>query len=85
MSEAFQSGRYSSGGPPRACIIGAGPSGIAAAMRTRYFASKRHTIQVDFDEYLHALAKERRAGAERARTNGLSGAACRPSAATTAS
>ena len=34
-----------------------------AAMRARYVASKRHTIQVDFDDYLHALAKERRAGA----------------------
>ncbi len=38
-----------------------------AAMRKRYVASKRHTIQVDFDDYLHALEKERRAGAERAR------------------
>ena len=27
-----------------------------AAMRKRYVASKRHTIQVDFDDYLHALA-----------------------------
>jgi dimethylaniline monooxygenase (N-oxide forming) len=36
------------------------------AMRKRYVASKRHTIQVDFDDYLLALAKERRAGAERA-------------------
>ena len=33
-------------------------------MRKRYVASKRHTIQVDFDDYLYALAKERRAGAE---------------------
>lgn len=38
-----------------------------AAMRRRYVASKRHTIQVDFDDYLHQLAAERRAGAERAR------------------
>ena len=43
----------------------------AAAMRKRYVASKRHTIQVDFDDYLHALAKERRAGAERARRQGF--------------
>jgi dimethylaniline monooxygenase (N-oxide forming) len=57
-----------------------------AAMRTRYVASKRHTIQVDFDDYLHALAKERREGAVRARANGfLPPAQCRPSAATTAS
>jgi hypothetical protein len=41
------------------------------AMRKRYVSSKRHTIQVDFDDYLHALAKERRAGAERARAAGF--------------
>lgn len=41
-----------------------------AAMRKRYVASKRHTIQVDFDDYLYALAAERRAGAERARARG---------------
>ena len=49
---------------PRACC-----SDIAAdqaAMRKRYVASKRHTIQVDFDDYLYALAKER-AGGRRAR------------------
>jgi dimethylaniline monooxygenase (N-oxide forming) len=40
-------------------------------MRKRYVASKRHTIQVDFDDYLHALEKERRAGAERARRQGF--------------
>ncbi len=40
-----------------------------AAMHARYVASKRHTIQVDFDDYLHALASERRAGAERARAH----------------
>jgi dimethylaniline monooxygenase (N-oxide forming) len=57
-----------------------------AAMRARYVASKRHTIQVDFDDYLHALAKERRAGAERARVNRyLPPGLCRPSVATTAS
>ena len=42
-------------------------------MRKRYVASKRHTIQVDFDDYLHALAKERRAGAQRARAGRASG------------
>jgi len=41
-----------------------------AAMRKRYVASKRHTIQVDFDDYLYALDAERRAGAERARARG---------------
>ncbi len=40
-----------------------------AAMHARYVASKRHTIQVDFDDYLHALAAERRAGAKRARAH----------------
>ena len=42
-----------------------------AAMRKRYVASKRHTIQVDFDDYLLALERERRAGAERARRAGF--------------
>jgi hypothetical protein len=42
------------------------------AMRKRYVASKRHTIQVDFDEYLWKLGKEREAGAERARRAGFS-------------
>ncbi|HEV2923947.1 MAG TPA: NAD(P)-binding domain-containing protein [Solirubrobacteraceae bacterium] len=57
-----------------------------AAMRARYVASKRHTIQVDFDDYRHALAKERREGAARARAKGfLPPLQCRPSAATTAS
>jgi dimethylaniline monooxygenase (N-oxide forming) len=40
-----------------------------AAMRARYVASKRHTIQVDFDDYLRDLAAERRAGAQRARAH----------------
>jgi dimethylaniline monooxygenase (N-oxide forming) len=39
-------------------------------MFKRYVKSKRHTMQVDFDDYLFALAKERRAGAERARARG---------------
>jgi dimethylaniline monooxygenase (N-oxide forming) len=56
------------------------------ALRKRFVASKRHTIEVDFDDYLHALAKERRAGAERARAQGsLPPVPCRPSAVTTAS
>jgi dimethylaniline monooxygenase (N-oxide forming) len=36
-----------------------------AAMRKRYVASKRHTIQIDQDDYLHGLEKERSAGARR--------------------
>jgi dimethylaniline monooxygenase (N-oxide forming) len=42
-----------------------------AAMRKRYVSSKRHTIQVDFDDYLLDLAKERAAGGERARAAGF--------------
>jgi hypothetical protein len=37
-----------------------------ARMRRRYVASKRHTIQVDYDDYMRALRKEREAGAKRA-------------------
>jgi thioredoxin reductase len=39
-------------------------------MRRRYVASKRHTIQVDFDRYLLMLRRERRSGARRARAGG---------------
>ncbi|HEV2752222.1 MAG TPA: NAD(P)/FAD-dependent oxidoreductase, partial [Solirubrobacteraceae bacterium] len=42
-----------------------------ARMAKRYVASKRHTIQVDFDDYLHELARERRAGEARARQAGF--------------
>ncbi|MCD6726197.1 MAG: NAD(P)-binding domain-containing protein [Solirubrobacteraceae bacterium] len=41
------------------------------AMSRRYVASKRHAIQVDFDDYLLDLARERRIGAERARAAGF--------------
>jgi dimethylaniline monooxygenase (N-oxide forming) len=57
-----------------------------AAMRKRYVASKRHTIQVDYDDYLYDIARERRAGAERARANGYRPPAlCRASVVTAAS
>jgi dimethylaniline monooxygenase (N-oxide forming) len=36
------------------------------AMRRRYVASKRHTIQVDYDDYMRELAKEMAKGAARA-------------------
>jgi dimethylaniline monooxygenase (N-oxide forming) len=39
-----------------------------ARMRRRYVASKRHTIQVDYDDYMRALRRERRMGAERVGT-----------------
>ncbi|MBJ7520065.1 MAG: NAD(P)-binding domain-containing protein [Solirubrobacteraceae bacterium] len=42
-----------------------------ASMARRYVSSKRHTIQVDFDDYLWHLAREERAGAERARAAGF--------------
>jgi dimethylaniline monooxygenase (N-oxide forming) len=38
------------------------------AMFDRYVASPRHTMQVDFDDYLLALERERKAGAARARS-----------------
>jgi len=34
-------------------------------MRKRYVASKRHTMQVDYDDYLFELKRERRRGAQR--------------------
>jgi hypothetical protein len=40
-------------------------------MFKRYVASKRHTMQVDFDNYLYDLRKERAAGARRARAAGF--------------
>ncbi|GAA1822660.1 flavin-containing monooxygenase [Planosporangium flavigriseum] len=40
-----------------------------AAIAKRYVASKRHTIQVDFDDYMLALRKEGAAGARRARAH----------------
>jgi cation diffusion facilitator CzcD-associated flavoprotein CzcO len=40
-------------------------------MFKRYVASKRHTMQVDYDDYLADLAKERRRGAERAKARGF--------------
>jgi cation diffusion facilitator CzcD-associated flavoprotein CzcO len=42
-----------------------------AAMRKRYVASKRHTIQVDFDDYLADLAREIKTGEQRARARGF--------------
>jgi dimethylaniline monooxygenase (N-oxide forming) len=42
------------------------------AMRKRYVTSKRHTIQVDFDEYLWKLGVERQEGARRAAAAGFS-------------
>jgi hypothetical protein len=43
-----------------------------ARMFKRYVASKRHTMQVDFDNYLYELGRERKAGAARATAAGNS-------------
>ena len=40
-------------------------------LRRRYVASKRHTMEVDFDDYLYALRRELKAGARRARAGGF--------------
>jgi dimethylaniline monooxygenase (N-oxide forming) len=40
-------------------------------MRRRYVASKRHTMEVDFDDYLYRLRREVRAGARRAQAAGF--------------
>jgi cation diffusion facilitator CzcD-associated flavoprotein CzcO len=40
-------------------------------MFKRYVASKRHTMQVDFDNYLYQLRKELKAGAARAQAAGF--------------
>jgi hypothetical protein len=42
-----------------------------AKMFKRYVASKRHTMQVDFDNYLYALGRERRAGGRRVAREGF--------------
>ena len=42
-----------------------------ARMRRRYVASKRHTMEVDFDDYLYALRRELKAGAARAAAAGF--------------
>ena len=39
-------------------------------MFKRYVASKRHTMQVDFDDWMVATAKERKAGEQRAQAQG---------------
>jgi dimethylaniline monooxygenase (N-oxide forming) len=39
--------------------------------RRRYVASKRHTMEVDFDDYLYQLRRELKAGARRAQAAGF--------------
>jgi dimethylaniline monooxygenase (N-oxide forming) len=64
---AYLKGEYAL---PDAVALRADIAADQKAMHKRYVASKRHTIQVDFDDYLFALAKEREAGAARARARG---------------
>ena len=60
----YLAGRYSL---PDPAALRADIERERSRMFKRYVASKRHTMQVDFDDYLADLAKERRRGAERAR------------------
>jgi cation diffusion facilitator CzcD-associated flavoprotein CzcO len=56
-------GRYAL--PSRAAML-ADIERERAVMRRRYVASKRHTMQVDYDDYLFDLKRERRRGVRRA-------------------
>jgi len=47
-------------------------------MFARYVPSKRHTMQVDFDDYLHDLAREVERGVRRARKSASSSRPARP-------
>jgi dimethylaniline monooxygenase (N-oxide forming) len=55
--------------PDRAAIV-RDIAADQAAMHKRYVASKRHTIQVDFEDYLVGLSAEGKAGAVRAKAHG---------------
>ncbi len=50
--------------PPRAEML-ADMERERAAMKRRYVASKRHTMQVDYDDYMFDLKRERKRGASR--------------------
>ena len=63
----YLSGRYAL---PEAAALRADIDHERAQMFKRYVASKRHTMQVDYDDYLADLVKERRHGGERARARG---------------
>ena len=64
----YLSGRYAL--PSRPEMLDAIAKDMAA-MRKRYVSSKRHTIQVDFEDYLLSLERERREGAKRAAAAGF--------------
>ena len=60
-------GRYHLPPPPD---VRADMAAERAAMFKRYVRSKRHTMQVDFDDWMLATRRERRAGEARARAAG---------------
>jgi hypothetical protein len=51
--------------PGRAAMASA-VAGESRAVRRRYIGSRRHTLEVDFDEYMHRLRRELARGARRA-------------------
>ncbi|MTV23989.1 NADPH-dependent L-lysine N(6)-monooxygenase [Nitriliruptoraceae bacterium ZYF776] len=59
----WATGRYAL---PRPEVMRREIAANTAAIRRRYVASPRHTLQVDHHEYLRRLDRERREGAERA-------------------
>jgi cation diffusion facilitator CzcD-associated flavoprotein CzcO len=56
---------------PEQAALAADVEAERRAMFKRYVASKRHTMQVDFDTYLYELRRERAAGAKRMRERGF--------------
>jgi dimethylaniline monooxygenase (N-oxide forming) len=77
----YLAGRYAL---PEPAAVRAAIADDQAAMRKRYVTSKRHTIQVDFEEYLLDLERERRAGEERAAARGFAPPVARHEQAVTA-
>jgi cation diffusion facilitator CzcD-associated flavoprotein CzcO len=64
----YLTGRYAL--PPKAELV-ADIEAERQRMFKRYVASKRHTMQVDFEDYLYHLARERKRGEKRAASPGL--------------
>jgi dimethylaniline monooxygenase (N-oxide forming) len=63
----YLAGRYALPGP---AAMRADMERERARMFKRYVASKRHTMEVDYDDYIADVSKERRRGAERASAQG---------------
>lgn len=51
---------------PSRAVMEADIAKVRRKMRRRYVASKRHTIQVDYDDYMKALGRELESGRDRA-------------------